>query len=97
MPAVLGDDGKGRAPTPDDVRAMKEFIVAQRTETTPFDIVMEGETPGDDHEQAAAIVRPWAEAGVTWWIEAMWSAPRTDEELAAVRRRIQQGPPHFDE
>jgi Luciferase-like monooxygenase len=96
LPAVLGDDGKGRAPTPDDVRAMKEFIVAQRTETTPFDIVMEGETPGDDHEQAAAIVRPWADAGVTWWIEAMWSAPRTNEELAAVRRRIEQGPPHID-
>jgi hypothetical protein len=85
LPAVLGDDGKGRAPTPDDVRAIKEFIVAQRTETTPFDIVMEGETPGDAREQAAAVVRPWANAGVTWWIEATWSAPRTDEELAAVR------------
>jgi hypothetical protein len=70
LPAVLGDDG---APTSDDVRAMKEFIAAQRIETTAFDILMEGEAPRNDHEQAAAIVRPWADAGVTWWIEAMWS------------------------
>src|ERR671926_142111 len=27
----------------------------------------------NDLEQAAAIVRPWADAGVTWWIGAMWS------------------------
>ena len=73
LPAVLGDDGKRRAPTSDDVRAMKEFIAAQRIETTAFDSVMEGETPRNDHEQAAAIVRPWADAGVTRWIGAMWS------------------------
>jgi alkanesulfonate monooxygenase SsuD/methylene tetrahydromethanopterin reductase-like flavin-dependent oxidoreductase (luciferase family) len=77
--------------TSDDIRAMKAFIDENRTETTPFDIVMEGKTPGDDPEKAASIVRPWAEAGVTWWIEAMWGAKKLEEVLS----RIRQGPPRL--
>jgi len=49
---------------------------------------MEGETPGDDVEKTASIIRPWAEAGATWWIEAMWGAL----DMEAVRTRITQGP-----
>jgi hypothetical protein len=93
LPAVMGDDGKVRmAPaTPDEINEMKAFVEAHRTEGTPFDIVVEGETPGDDGEKAAAIVSPYAEAGATWWIEAMWSAA----DLESVRTRIQQGPPRL--
>src|ERR687884_2007086 len=39
---------------------------------TPFDTVMEGETPGDDWEQAIATVRPLAEAGLTWYLKTMY-------------------------
>jgi hypothetical protein len=53
---------------------------------------VEGETPGDDPEKAAAIIRGREEAGATWWIEAMWSAP----ELEEVLTRIKQGPPRID-
>jgi len=95
LPNVLGDDGQGREITPHDIREMKAFIEANRTETTPFDIIMEGETPGDDHEKAAAIIRPWADAGATWWIEGRWNEPRTPEGLRAVHQRIQQGPPRI--
>jgi hypothetical protein len=70
---------------------MKAFIAANRIETTPFDIIVEGETPGDDREKTASIVRPYVEAGATWWIEAMWSA----SELDSVRTRIKQGPPRL--
>ncbi len=38
---------------------------------------MEEETPGDDPARAAAIVQPWAEAGATWWLEAVWKTPET--------------------
>jgi alkanesulfonate monooxygenase SsuD/methylene tetrahydromethanopterin reductase-like flavin-dependent oxidoreductase (luciferase family) len=96
LPAVMDGNGKWRETTPEDIREMKAFVDANRTETTPFDIIMEGETPGDDQERAAAIVRPWAAAGVTWWIEAMWEAPRTPDGLKAVHKRIQQGPPTLD-
>lgn len=77
--------------TPDDLREIKAYIDANRTQTTPFEIISEGETPGDDPGRAAAIIRPWIEAGTTWWMEARWSATGPDE----VRQRIRQGPPRL--
>ncbi|MFL5802760.1 MAG: LLM class flavin-dependent oxidoreductase [Roseiflexaceae bacterium] len=96
LPDVIGDDRQRRDLTPGDMRAIKDFVASNRTETTPFDIVMEGETPGDDPARAAAIVRPWADAGATWWIEARWEVPRDAEGLKVVRERILQGPPRLD-
>jgi len=91
LPAKINADGSFAEITPDDIRAMVAFIDENRSLTTPFDIVMEGQTPGENREQAAAIVRPFSEAGATWWIEAMWSEP----DLDSVRTRIRQGPPSF--
>jgi hypothetical protein len=95
LPSVLGEDGKARNAGPKDIRAMQAYIAANRTETTPFDIIADGETPGDDPAQAAALVRPWAEAGATWWIEAMWGAMDLPDGQELVRRRIAQGPPQI--
>ena len=53
---------------------MRAFVQAQRGVTPPFDIVVEGETPGEDPAAAAVLVRPYAEAGATWWLEARWTA-----------------------
>ncbi len=75
---------------------MKVFIDEHRTETTPFDIVVEGQTPGDDPEKAASIVRPWAEAGATWWIDGMWDALDNPEKRDAIPKRLQQGPPRLE-
>lgn len=76
--------------TPSDFGALKAAITAQRTRSTPFEIVTGGETPGDDPAQASAILAPLAEAGVTWWAEFVGSY-RGDGE--AMRARILQGPP----
>ena len=76
--------------TPEDIRAIREYVEENRVTDGAFDIVWEGTTPGDDPEQAASVVRPYAEAGITWWIESMWSAPNEPEDL---RARIRQGPP----
>ena len=94
LPAVMGEDGKVRMSpaTPDEIRQMKAFVVANRTETTPFDIVVEGQTPGDDREQTATLMRQWAEVGATWWMEGMWSTPELDKVLI----RIKQGPPRVE-
>jgi alkanesulfonate monooxygenase SsuD/methylene tetrahydromethanopterin reductase-like flavin-dependent oxidoreductase (luciferase family) len=78
--------------TPDDIRAMKAYVTEHRDGTVPFDIVWEGQTPGDDPEQAAQVVRPFAEAGITWWMESPWTPPNEPEDL---RRRIKQGPPRI--
>ena len=76
--------------TPEDVRAMRRYAEENRPHGSPFDIVCEGETPGDDPGYAASLVRPLAEAGATWWIEAPWSSPNEPEDLG---RRIAEGPP----
>lgn len=94
IPARMNEDRSFAEMTPADIVAMKAFIDERRSQTTPFDIVMEGETPGDEPEKATAIIRPLAEAGVTWWLEAMWSTPETQGGVEGMRRRVRQGPPH---
>jgi hypothetical protein len=91
LPAVTGKTGKVemRSATPDEIGQMKTWIDQRRTETTPFDIVVEGTTPGDDPARAASILSPYAEAGITWWLEAKWD----ELDLERVLARIRQGPP----
>jgi len=91
LPAIMGTDGKVRmAPaTPSEIQMIKAYIDANRADTSPFDIVVEGETPGKDHSQAADITLPYEESGATWWIEALWTATSLD----SVLERIRQGPP----
>ena len=96
LPCVIGDDRQMRDVTPDDIRAIKAFVEANRAEPGPFDIVMEGETPGDNADQAAAIAGKWADAGATWWVETRWELPRDAEGLKLVRERVLQGPPRVD-
>jgi alkanesulfonate monooxygenase SsuD/methylene tetrahydromethanopterin reductase-like flavin-dependent oxidoreductase (luciferase family) len=96
LPHVMGDDGKVREMKPDDVRAMRDYVAANRMATTPYDIVVEGRTPGDDRVAAISIVKPWAAAGATWWIEALWGDPNQPIDLAPVLKRIKQGPPHCE-
>ncbi len=93
LPDVLDERGQHSPVTPAHIRQMREYITANRAATTPFDIIMEGETPGDNPQQAAAIIARWAEVGVTWWIESCWDLPRTPTGLQLAQKRIRQGPP----
>jgi hypothetical protein len=52
-------DGTFEDMTPADIQALKTYVTTQRSQQTPFDIIIEGETPGDDPEKAAAIVQPY--------------------------------------
>jgi alkanesulfonate monooxygenase SsuD/methylene tetrahydromethanopterin reductase-like flavin-dependent oxidoreductase (luciferase family) len=76
-----------------DTQGLKEFLDGQRTTTTPFDLVTEGETPGNDRARAIEIVRPRTEAGFNWWLEAVWGTPESGGGLEGIRTRIRQGPP----
>jgi alkanesulfonate monooxygenase SsuD/methylene tetrahydromethanopterin reductase-like flavin-dependent oxidoreductase (luciferase family) len=75
------------------------FVRARRANDAPFDVVHAATpTPGDDPVRAAEIVRPYAEAGVTWWLERLdpphfGEAWQAEWPLDAMRRRIRQGPP----
>jgi hypothetical protein len=89
LPNVLNEDGSQVEVTPEYVQAMANYVHDQRNEQTPFDIIVDGRTPGNDVSQAADIVGPMQEAGATWWIESLWGAPNLD----AVWTRMRQGPP----
>jgi alkanesulfonate monooxygenase SsuD/methylene tetrahydromethanopterin reductase-like flavin-dependent oxidoreductase (luciferase family) len=91
LPTKHNPDGKPGTVTPEDIAAMRAWMAAHRpADAAPFDIIWEGRTPGDDLAGAAAQVRPFVEAGITWWLESMWEAPNALED---VRARIRQGPP----
>ncbi len=93
MPIMRAENGEFMTiPTPADVREIRDYVRARRDPATPFDIIIEGSTPGDDGEEAASIVRPHAESGATWWIEAVYNEPGGFE---GMRRRIKQGPPQI--
>ena len=73
----------------DDLREILDYISRHRTNTGPFEVVVGGSTPSDA-EEGAEKVRPWMEAGATWWSEDIngWRGP-----LDEMRERIRQGPP----
>jgi alkanesulfonate monooxygenase SsuD/methylene tetrahydromethanopterin reductase-like flavin-dependent oxidoreductase (luciferase family) len=91
LPAKMMEDGSFAEVLPDDVREIKQWVTEHRTQPGLFDIVMEGDSPSDAG-QALDKIRPYAEAGITWWLENVWRAP---DELEGMRRRIQVGPPRI--
>ncbi len=93
LPNLVQRGEERRELTPDDIRAMRDYVVAHRNAATPYEIITEGTTPGDDPVAAAAKVRPWIDAGATWWIEGMWDAMQEPEKVWA---RVRQGPPRAD-
>lgn len=93
LPTVLDANGHAKQASPEDVRAMRAYVAEHRSDPTPFEIVVEGVTPGDDAGAARAAVEPWAAVGATWWIEAMWAASEQPDSADAVRQRLRQGPP----
>ena len=88
LAAKMDADKKFTAVTPADVREMAAYVAQNRSLTTPFNIIIEGNTAGMSAQQAADTITPWAEAGTTWWIEGLWSA-----SIADVEKRIAQGKP----
>jgi alkanesulfonate monooxygenase SsuD/methylene tetrahydromethanopterin reductase-like flavin-dependent oxidoreductase (luciferase family) len=90
VPQYAAGDGEG---VPSDVRALRGWL-ADRGAPPDLDIIAEGETPAGDSAAAAAMVRPWAEAGCTWWLETRWEMPHHSEErIAQVHQRLTAGPP----
>jgi hypothetical protein len=83
--------GKAEEVTPADIRAIKDYVDTHRTLTTPFDIVVNGQTAGLEHAQIQDQMLAWQDAGATWWIEGMWS--EAEEQVTA---RIRRGPPQLD-
>ncbi len=89
------------------VELMREAVAFVRAERAaldiapdaPFDFIHSGITPGGDPAADATIVVPYAEAGVTWWMEQLspwvfgWSEGDGAWPVEAMRARVEAGPP----
>lgn len=73
--------------TLDEFQTGLAYVHTHRTQDTPFEVIMSGETPLD-RQQGIDIVTPFQEAGATWWVEEGlgWSFEK-------FRERIRSGPP----
>ena len=87
-------DGAVIGGKPEELRARKATIEALRSSPSSLDIITEGETPPHDPARATAIVRPYAEAGATWWLESMWEWEGITRNYD-MRTRIRSGPPNI--
>ena len=75
---------------PAEVQELKRYVDEHREQTTPFDILAGGETPGNNRKQAVKKVLPFEKAGATWWLESRMTT------IKKVRERIKQGPPRLE-
>ena len=99
FPILSGTDPESY---PTQIREMMRFLLDHRESDDSFDVTVQGTTPGNDLIYAAEVVAEYAEAGVTWWQEAinerrpdLIDRARKTSWLDAVRWRIQQGPPRI--
>jgi Luciferase-like monooxygenase len=71
-------------------RSIVEYTLSFRGDRDgAFDVVMEGTTP-QDSRPGRAVVAPYAEAGLTWWVERLGWFRGSIEEM---RSRVRAGPP----
>jgi hypothetical protein len=89
LPNFIGRSGKVEMghPDPDVMKEMADYV-RLHTDGRPFDIIMEGETDPSRLE-SLELLRTYASHGVTWWMEALWSAENQEEIIS----RIKAGPP----
>jgi alkanesulfonate monooxygenase SsuD/methylene tetrahydromethanopterin reductase-like flavin-dependent oxidoreductase (luciferase family) len=75
-------------PPASDIAAVRDQVIAARGSVSGFDLVVWAEVAGQPGE-VAALARPYAEAGATWWIETAKPEPGWLEQVTA---RITAGP-----
>ena len=72
----------------EDIREIKAYVDANRNNSKPFDIVMNGNVSELDKAQLRGKLLPLIDAGITWWIDGLFDA--TEEKAI---ERIRRGPP----
>jgi alkanesulfonate monooxygenase SsuD/methylene tetrahydromethanopterin reductase-like flavin-dependent oxidoreductase (luciferase family) len=96
LPAHMPKGEGDREMTPEVLRAGVEWLRERRAAEglgmDGYDVVAEGTTPPDP-QAAGAIVRPWLDAGATWWIDADWADMDPVRVRAAAETRLRAGPP----
>ena len=94
LPAYVPKGATQRQPpmTPQQIKDMVTWL-RDHGAAPDLDVVVEGETPANDHAAAIDRIGPYAEAGATWWVESRWELPsREPSTMQAVRDRLAAGP-----
>ncbi len=86
IPLVLPE----RLARPSDIRDILEFIRKHRSSLQSFDVVEINWTTGANRKSNAQKVSPYAEAGITWWLESLYTMRDSPERML---ERIRRGPP----
>lgn len=97
------DTGLSKTLTPQDMADVKAFVQQHRASDAPFDLIHGGFSPADPVKAREAVV-PYAEVGVTWWLEQIhpwafgwdWSDKAVRNQpwpFEAMRDRVLAGPP----
>ena len=92
IPKGLGDQEMTPEVLREGIEWLRERRAAAGLGMDGYDVVAEGTTPADP-AAAGAIVRPWIDAGATWWIDADWSDMDPERVRAAALARLRAGPP----
>jgi alkanesulfonate monooxygenase SsuD/methylene tetrahydromethanopterin reductase-like flavin-dependent oxidoreductase (luciferase family) len=87
---IHADYGSGETMPPAELREVIRYTLAHRITGEPFDVALEGRTDGEDPGHGARHVATYAQAGLTWWVEALgwWRGTPAD-----AMTRVRQGPP----
>jgi alkanesulfonate monooxygenase SsuD/methylene tetrahydromethanopterin reductase-like flavin-dependent oxidoreductase (luciferase family) len=95
IPMVKPRGGSIEETRPEHIPQMLAWLDAHGGRRPGFDVVVEGETPAD-REAAGELVRPWAEAGCTWWLDARWQTePHGRVRIEEASERLRAGPPRL--
>jgi alkanesulfonate monooxygenase SsuD/methylene tetrahydromethanopterin reductase-like flavin-dependent oxidoreductase (luciferase family) len=100
IPQLLDTEGDELTQLKHAIRYTRELRNAVGN-ASPYDIVYStAPTPVGEPARAAERIGPFAEAGVTWWLEQLspqhFGSGWTEEwPLEAIRRKILSGPPAF--
>jgi alkanesulfonate monooxygenase SsuD/methylene tetrahydromethanopterin reductase-like flavin-dependent oxidoreductase (luciferase family) len=76
--------------TPGEIREIRDYIREHRNRDESFDVCLSGILPAKNLNEDKAIVTPYEKAGVTWWIDFVYSGTGS---LKMNTERIQFGPP----
>ena len=83
----------GRLLDPEGLREAVEYIQTIRSDSETFDVASIGWTTGIDRRRNAEKVSKYAEAGMTWWLESLYTKRDSPE---GMRKRIRLGPPEIE-
>lgn len=89
IPQIL-DAALGMNASPEQIRAINDYVHSRKQASTQFDILAYGQTHPTERQKSDDLVATYQQAGATWWIEDWYLSP-----VEEGRKRLQAGPPRF--